>query len=48
MCGRACVCWFSRTHKCVTFVTSEAEYVALGDNVQEFSLRKVWRFMLPG
>ena len=49
MCGGACVCWFSRTEKCVTLSTSEAEYIALGDAVKELLfLRQVWRFMLPG
>ena len=49
MCGGACVCWFSRTHKCVTLSTSEAEYVALGDAVKELLfLRQVWRFVIPG
>ena len=49
MCGGSCVCWFSRTQKCVTLSTSEAEYVALGDAVKEvLFLRQVWRFMLPG
>ena len=48
MCGSASVCWFSRTQKCVTLKTSEAEYVALGDAVKELLfLRQVWRFMLP-
>ena len=49
MCGGACVCWFSRTQKCVIFSTSEAECVALGDAVKEslFS-RQIWRFVLPG
>ena len=48
MCGGACVCWFSRTQKCVTLSTSEAEYVALGDTVKELLfLRQIWRFMLP-
>ena len=48
MCGGAYVCWFSRTQKleCVTLSTSEAEYVALGDAVNE-TLRQVWRLMLP-
>ena len=47
-CGGASVCWFSRTQKCVTPSTSEAEYVALGDAVKELLfLRQVWRFMLP-
>ena len=49
MCAGACVCWFSRTQKCVTLSTSEAEYVALGDAVKELLfLRQVWRFMTPG
>ena len=48
MCGGASVRWFSRTQKCVTLLTSEAEYVALGDAVKELLfLRQVWRFMLP-
>ena len=47
MCGGASVCWFSRTQKCVTLSTSEAEYVALRDAVKELLfLRQVWRFML--
>ena len=49
MCGGACVCWFSRTQKCVTLSTSEAEYVAHGDAVKELLfLRQVWPFMSPG
>ena len=32
MCAGACVCCFSRTPKCVTLLTTEAEYVALGDH----------------
>ena len=49
MCAGACVCWFSRTQKCVTLSTSEAEYVALGDAVKELLLlRQIWRFMIPG
>ena len=48
MCGGANVCWFFRTQKCVTFSTSEAEYGALGDAVNELLfLRQMWRFMLP-
>ena len=31
----ACICWFSRTQKCVTLSTSEVEYVAHGDAVKE-------------
>ena len=49
MCAGACVCCFSRTQKCVTLSTSEAEYVALGDAVKELLfLRQVWRFTIPG
>ena len=49
MCGGACVCWFSRTQKCITLSTSKAEYVSLGDAVKELlSLRQVWHFMIPG
>ena len=49
MCGGACVCWFSRTRKCVTLSTSKAEYVAHGDAVKELLfLRQVWHFMSPG
>ena len=48
MYGGASVCWFSRTQKCVTLSTSEAEYVALEDAVKELLfLGQVWRFMLP-
>ena len=48
LCGGACVCWFSRTQKCVTLSTSEAEHVALGDAVKELLfLRQVWRFTIP-
>ena len=43
MCAGACVCWFSRTQKCVTLSTFEAEYVALGDAVKELLFsRQVW------
>ena len=35
MCSGTCVCWFSRTQKCVTLSTIEAEYVALGDAVKK-------------
>ena len=43
------MCWFSRTQKCVTLSTSEAEYVALGDAVNELLfLGQVLRFMILG
>ena len=35
VCAGACVCWFSRTQKCVTLSTTEAEYVALADTIKE-------------
>ncbi|CAB1120295.1 unnamed protein product [Ectocarpus sp. CCAP 1310/34] len=48
MCGGGCVTWFSRTQKCVTLSTTEAEYVAFADVLKEvLFLRQVWRFMLP-
>ena len=49
MCAGACVCWFSRTQKCITLSTYEAEYVALSDAVEELLfLRHVCRFIIPG
>ena len=49
LCGGAAVSWFSRTQKCVTLSTSEAEYVALGDAVKEaLFMRHVWCFLFPG
>ena len=49
MCAGGPVFWFSRTQKCVTLSTTEAEYVALADMVKEVLYGKgVWRFMLPG
>ena len=48
MCAGACVCWFSRTQKCVTLSTTEAEYVALADTTKEvFFMRYVRSFILP-
>ncbi|CAB1113965.1 unnamed protein product [Ectocarpus sp. CCAP 1310/34] len=48
MCEGVCVTWFSRTQKCVTLSTTEAEYVAIADVLKEvLFLRQVWRFMLP-
>ena len=44
-----CLCLlFSRTQKCVTLSTTEAETVALTDVIEEaLFLRSVWHFMLP-
>ena len=35
MCAGACVSWFSRTQRCVTTSSTEAEYVSMGDCVKE-------------
>ena len=49
MCAGTWVCWLSRTQKCVTFSTTDAEYVALTDTIKEvIFLRYVWSFFLPG
>ncbi|CAB1100038.1 unnamed protein product [Ectocarpus sp. CCAP 1310/34] len=48
MCGGGCVTWFSRTQKCVTLSTTEAEYMAIADVLKEvLFLRQVWRCTLP-
>ena len=47
MCGGACVSWFSRTQIFITLSTTEEEYLAVADVVEEeLFLRTVWRFML--
>ena len=49
MCAEACVCWFSRTQKCVALSTTEPEYVALADTIQEAMLMGyVCSFIFPG
>lgn len=48
MCAGGAVIWISKTQRCVTMSTSEAEYVAMGDVVKELLfIRQVWGFMLP-
>ena len=45
-CAGARVSWFSRIQKCVTVLTTEAEYVALRDTVEEaMFIRFVWSFI---
>ena len=47
-CGGAPVAWLSRTQKCVTLSTTEAEYVAMGDGVKEaLFVRGVLSFLVP-
>ena len=49
MWGGVCVCWFSRSQKCVTMPTTEAEYIAMAETEKEvLFLQQVWCFMLPG
>ena len=48
MCGGAAIQWISRTQKCTTLSSSEAEYVAMAEGFKEaLFLRSVWRFLLP-
>ena len=40
--------WFSRTQKCVTLSTTEAEYVAMADGVKEaLYVRGILAFLMP-
>ena len=49
LCAGACVCEFSRTEKCVTLSTTEAEYVALGDTIKDaIFIGYVWSFIFWG
>lgn len=49
MCAGGPILCFSKTQRCVTLSTTEAEYVAMGDVVKELLfIRQVWGFMLPG
>ena len=48
MCGGAAIQWVSRTQKCTTLSSSEAEYVAMAEGFKEaLFLPSVWRFLLP-
>ena len=48
MCAGGVIIWYSKTQRCVTLSTTEAEYVALADIVKELLfIRQVWGFMLP-
>ena len=47
-CGGTLASWFSRTQKCVTLFTTEAEYVAMADGVKEaLYVRGVLVFLMP-
>ena len=48
MCAGACVCCFSRTEKCVTLSTTEAEYVALADTITEVIFCGMCGIYFPG
>ena len=48
MCAGVVVSWHSKTKKCVTLSTTQAEYMAMSDMGKEISsLKQVWCFMLP-
>ena len=48
MCAGGGVSWYSKTQKCFTVSTTQAEYVVMSDVAKEILfLTKVWRFMLP-
>ena len=48
MCGGTAIQWISRTQKCTTISSSEAEYVAMADGFKEaLFLPQVWRLLLP-
>ena len=48
MCCDSPVAWFSRTQKCVTLSTTEAEYVAMGDGVKEaLFVQGMVEFLVP-
>ena len=47
--GRSCVSWFSRTQKCVSTSSSEAEYISLAECTKEaMFVRYVLEFLEPG
>ena len=47
-CGGTLISWFSRTQKCVTLSTTEAEYVAMADGVKEaLNIRDILAFLMP-
>ena len=48
MCEGGPVSWHSKTQKCLTLSTTQAEYVAMSNMGKDiFFLRQVWCFMLP-
>ena len=48
LCGGSLVSWMSRTQKCVTTSTTEAEYIAMADSVKDaLFIRDVLVFLAP-
>ena len=48
MCAGACVSFMSRTQKCMTVSSTEAEYVAMAEGFREaIFLRYIWIFIFP-
>lgn len=49
LCGSSPVAWFSRTQKCITLSTIQAEYVAMGDGEKEaLFVHGIMGFLSPG
>ena len=48
LCGSSLISWISRTQRCVTTSTTEAEYVAMADSVKDaLFVRDVLTFLVP-
>ena len=48
LCGKSLISWMSRTQRCVTLSSTEAEYVAIADAVKDaMFVRDVLEFLVP-